>query len=203
MAKDPITQAKADRNDLRTAMTVGALIIGVLAYDSIQRVIHLFSIPGAVTVTTPVPTQQITAAIGEGAPASVDTAALVVEGANTVSVVCLVLAIVLRALCLIAVAALGVVVCRRLLRGIVFDSRNTRLTFFMSMGLLVAAVGGPWLETMGLNGVFAAVGGEFGDGRWLLFRDGTTLFVAAIAVGVLVIVFRRGTRLAKETEGLV
>jgi hypothetical protein len=122
---------------------------------------------------------------------------------NTVSVVSLVLAIALRSLCLIAVAALGVVLCRRLLRGIVFDQVNSRLTFVMSMGLLAAGLVGPWFENMGLNGVLAALGGDYGDARWLLFRDGIPLFVAAIAVGVLVIVFRRGIRLAKETEGLV
>lgn len=203
MVKDPITQAKADRNDLLTAIIVGALIIGGLLYDGIRRISELFGTPDAVTVTTPVPTQQITAAIGAGTAATVDTATLVVEGVNTLSVVSLVLAIALRALCLMAVAALGIVVCRRLLRGVVFDRLNTRLTFLMSGGLLVATLIGPWLETLGLNGVFAAAGGEFNDARWLLFRDGTPLFVAAIAVGVLVIVFRRGTRLAQETEGLV
>jgi hypothetical protein len=37
----------------------------------------------------------------------------------------------------------------------------------------------------------------------LLFTDGIPLFIAAIAVGVLVIVFRRGSALQRETEGLV
>lgn len=203
MAKDIATQAKADRNDLLTAITVGALVIGVLVYDGVQRLVDLFGTPGAITVTTHVPTQQITAAIGDGTAATVGSATLVVEGVNVISVICLVLAIALCALCLIAVAALGVVLCGRLLRGVVFDQVNARLTFAMSMGLLAAGLVGPWFENMGLNGVFAALGGDYGDGRWLLFRDGIPLFVAAIAVGVLVIVFRRGARLQKETEGLV
>jgi hypothetical protein len=196
-------QAKADRNDLFTAMIVGALAIGVLVYDAVRRLVELFSTAGAVTVTAPVPAQTITAAIGDGAPGTTDMATLVVEGVNTVSVVSLVLAIALRAVCLIAVAVLAVIVCQRLLSGVVFDQLNTRLTFATSIGLLAAGLIGPWFESMGLNGAFAALGGDFGDDRWLLLRDGIPLFVAAIAVGVLVIVFRRGARLQKETEGLV
>ncbi|MFS0910533.1 hypothetical protein AB3M89_01995 [Microbacterium sp. 179-I 3D2 NHS] len=203
MAKDAATQAKADKNDLITAMVVGALVIGVLVYDGVRRIADLFAAPGLVTVTSPVPTQSITAEIGSGVAASIDRATLVAADVNIISVVSLVLSIVFPTLALIAVAALGVVLCRRLLDGVVFDRVNARLTFVMSMGLLAAGLARPWFENMGLNGVFAALGGDFADGRWLLMRDGIPLFVAAIAVGVLVIVFRRGARLQKDAEGLV
>lgn len=196
-------QVRADRNDLNTAIVVGALVIGWLLYDAIQGIAGLFGTAGAVTVTTRVPAQEITAAIGAGAQATIDTATLVVADVNAISIGSLVLAIGLRAMCLIAVAVLGVLLCRRLMRGILFDRVNTRLTFAMSMGLLAAGLIGPWFENMGLNGVFAALGGEFDDQRGLLFSDGIPLFVAAIAVGVLVIVFRRGTALQKDAEGLV
>jgi hypothetical protein len=73
----------------------------------------------------------------------------------------------------------------------------------MSMALIAGGLVGPWFENLGLNGVFAALGGEFDGHRWLLFTDGIPLFIAAIAVGVLVIVFRRGSALQRETEGLV
>ncbi len=197
------SKIKADRNDLNTAIAVGALVVAWLLYDGIRGIAGLFGTAGSVTVTTRVPAQEITAAIGDGAPAIVDSATLVVAGVNTISIISLVLAITLRALCLIAVAVLGVVLCRRLMRGILFDRVNTSLTFAMSIGLLAAGLVGPWFENMGLNGVFAALGGEFDDQRWLLFSDGIPLFVAAIAVGVLVIVFRRGVALQKDTEGLV
>lgn len=197
------SKVKADRNDLNTAIVVGALVIAWLLYDSIRGIVDLFGTAGSVTVTTRVPAQEITAAIGEGARATVDSATLVVADVNAISIGSLVLAIALRALCLIAVAVLGVIVCRRLMRGILFDRVNTRLTFSMSIGLLAAGLVSPWFENMGLNGVFAALGGEFDDHRWLLLTDGVPLFVAAIAVGVLVIVFRRGNMLQKDAEGLV
>lgn len=202
-SKDAAKQARADRNDFNVAIAVGALVIGWLLFDGIRGIAGLFAAPGSVTVTTRMPAQEITAAIGEGATATVESAILVVADVSTISVVSLVLAIALRALCLIAVAVLGVIVCRRLMRGILFDGVNTRLTFVMSVGLLVAGLIGPWFENMGLNGVFAALGSEFGDQRWLLFADGIPLFIAAIAAGVLAIVFRRGHSLQKDAEGLV
>lgn len=195
-------QMKADRSDLNAAIIVGALVIGWLVYDSIRRIGDLFATAGAVTVTTRVPSQDMTVPIGTGAPATIDSATLVVADVNAISVGSLVVAIALPALCLISVAALGVIVCLRLMRGVVFDRVNTGLTFAASMGLLAAGVISHWFENMGLNGVFAALGGEFDD-QWLLLADEIPLFISAIAVGVLVIVFRRGSALQRETEGLV
>ncbi|WP_460796553.1 hypothetical protein [Microbacterium sp. GXF0217] len=194
---------KSDRSDLSFAVTVGALVVAFLVYDGIRQLVELFETSGAVTVRTRVPEQEITVAIGSGAPGTVDLATLVVSGVNSVSVASLVVSIVASTSALVAAAVLGVLVCRRLFRGIVFDATNTRLTFWMSMSLLAAGLLGAWFENMGLNGVFAALGGSFDDGRWLLFGDAIPLYVAAIAVGVLVIVFRRGAALQKETEGLV
>jgi len=46
------------------------------------------------------------------------------------------------------------------------------------------------------------LGGEY-DGQWGALSVLFPWFLAAIAVGVLVIVFRRGEHLQRETEGLV
>ena len=194
---------KSDRNDLSFAVAVGALVVAFLVYDGIRQVVELFGTPGAVTVRTRVPEQEITVAVGDGAPGTVDLATLVVSEVNSISVASLVVSIVASTTALAAAAVLGVLVCRRLFRGIVFDATNTSLTFWMSMSLLAAGLLGAWFENMGLNGVFAALGGSFDDGRWLLFVELIPLYVAAIAVGVLVIVFRRGTALQKDAEGLV
>lgn len=203
MAKDPQLQARRDRNDLLTGIVVGAIVVGFLAYDGIRRVTELFVVPDAVTVTTRVAAQEIIAAIGDGAPATAEIVTLAASGVNGISVASFVIAIVLRAACLIAVAVIAVIVCLRLLRGIVFDRVNSGMMFAVSMLLLVAAVVPHFFETMGFNGVFAALGEDFSDARWLFFRDVVPLFIAAMAMGVLVIVFRRGSALQRETEGLV
>jgi hypothetical protein len=195
-------QAVVDRNDLNTAIVVGAMVVAWLVYDGIRGVTGLFATPDAVTVATRVPSFTGTAPIGDGAEATVVTAILAVPDVSPISVGSLVIAVVLKALLLVGVTVLGVIVCRRLMRGIVFDRANTMLSFWMSMGLLAAGLAPTFFENMGLNGVFAALDGEF-DEQWALFLDGAPLFIAAIAVGVLVIVFRRGAALEKDAEGLV
>jgi hypothetical protein len=128
---------------------------------------------------------------------------MIVHDVNTLSVVCLVLGIGLTTTGLVTATVLGTVLCRRMLQAKVFDRVNVRLTFAISLVLLVTGIGGGmWFPTMGLNGVFAAIGAEFNDQPRLLL-DSTPVLVAALAVGVLVIVFRRGTALQRETEGLV
>lgn len=202
MAKDPQKQAKRDKDDLVSAIVVGALVIGLLLYTGIRHMVTLFSAPGAITVEAPLGGQPITANIGTGAEATVSSATLVVQNVNVISIGSLVLAVALSTACLIAATVLSVLVCRRLLKGVIFDRTNTNLTAAVSMCLLAAGLVGPWFENMGLNGVFAALNGEF-DGQWQLFFDRAPLFVAAITAGVLVIVFQRGATLQKDAEGLV
>lgn len=195
-------QERRDAGDLTAAVVAGAVAVALLVYDAVRRIIALFADPAGITVEAPITPQAITADIGGGASATVDTATLVVADVNTVSVVSLVLSIALGSACLIAAAVLAVLVCRRLLRGIVFDRVNANFTTAISMLLLAGGLADVWFENMGLNGVFAALGDEF-DAQWELFLQMVPLFVAAMAVGVLVIVFQRGIRLQRDTEGLV
>lgn len=190
------------RNDLVWAVAVGVLVIGVVLYDVIRQIVELFASPDGITVRAPLPEQAITADIAGGIDATVDAATLTVADVNPVSVASLVLGAVLTAAGLITATALATMVCRRLLRGIVFDGRNTRLVTGASIALLAAALCDLVLRTMGLNGVFAAAGGEF-DGQQQLFLEQLPLFGAAFAVGVIGIVFGRGHTLQKDTEGLV
>lgn len=201
MARTPELQARRDRSDLVTGVIVGALVIAFLLFRGVNAVVSLFATPGAISVDVPIPAQVVSTGLGEGTEATITSGTLVVADVNTVSVVCLVLAIVLSTLGLVAAAALGVWSCIRMLRGKVFDRVNVRLLFFLSMSFLLAWAGEYCFRTMGLNGVFAALD-EFG-GRTNLDLTSISLVVAAVAVGVLVIVFRRGAALQKETEGLV
>ncbi|HWS50496.1 MAG TPA: hypothetical protein VN241_05760 [Microbacterium sp.] len=202
MTRDPQVQAKRDRADLVTAVVVAALAVAVLLYDGVSRISALFVTPGAITVETPFDAQTVTVDVGGGTPATVASATLVVQDVNAVSVVSLVAAIVIGTAGLIAAAVLAAAVCRRLLRGHVFDRVNVILTFWVSLSLLIGSLGAVWFHNMGLNGVLAAVGGEF-DGQAELMLQAVPLFVAAMAAGVLVIVFRRGAELQRDAEGLV
>lgn len=202
MARTPELQARRDRSDLVTGVIVGALAIAFLVFRGANAVVSLFATPGAVTVDAPIPAQVVTTGLGEGTGATITSGILVVADVNAVSVICLVLAIVLSTLGLVAAAALGAASCIRMLRGRVFDQVNVRLLFALSMSLLLAWAGEYWFWHMGLNGVFAALDDEF-RGQTELNLTGVPLVVAAIAVGVLVIVLRRGVALQKDSEGLV
>ncbi|GAB3632799.1 hypothetical protein GCM10027421_21520 [Microbacterium shaanxiense] len=201
MARTPELQARRDRSDLVTGVIVGAVVIAFLLYRGANAVASLFAAPGAVTVDAPIPAQKVMTGLGQGTEATVTSGTLVVADVNTVSVICLVLAIVLSTLGLVAAATLGVCSCIRMLRGRIFDRVNVRLLFLLSMSFLLAWAGEYCFRTMGLNGVFAALD-EYG-GRTDLDLASISLVVAAVSVGVLVIVFRRGVALQKETEGLV
>lgn len=190
------------RNDILYGIVACLIATGFVVYDSIQRIGELFSAPGAISARTPLPSQGITAEVGGGTSATIDSAVLTVPGVNTVSIVCLVLGIVLSAVGLILAAVLAATVCVRLLRGIVFDRINIGLLTAVSIALTAAALCDMAFRTMGLNGVFAAAGGEFNAQRGLLFEQ-LPLFGVAFAVGLLVIVFRRGVALQKDAEGLV
>ncbi|MDQ0642813.1 hypothetical protein [Microbacterium murale] len=202
MARTPELQARRDRTDLWTGIIVGALVIAFVSFRGTSAVVSLFATPGAITVDAHIPAQVITTRLGEGTEATVTSGTLVVADVNTVSVICLVLAIVLGALGLAAAAALGAWSCIRMLRGTVFDQLNVRLLFALSLSLLLAWAGEYWFRNMGLNGVFAAIDEDF-RGQTAFNLATVPLLVAAIAVGVLVIVFRRGTALQKDAEGLV
>lgn len=202
MPRTPELQARRDRSDLLTGIIVGALVIAFLLVRGTNALVSLFATPGAVTVDAPLPAQVISTRLGDGAAATITSGTVVVADVNTVSVICLVLAIVLSTLGLVAAAVLGVSSCIRMLRGRVFDQVNVRLLFSLSLSLLIAWAGEYWFRIMGLNGVFAALDDEF-RAQTELTLAGISLVVAAVAVGVLVIVFRRGVALQRDAEGLV
>ncbi|WP_309103875.1 hypothetical protein [Microbacterium sp.] len=203
MTRDPQVQAKRDRADLMTAVVVAALAVAALVYDSVARISALFATPGAITVAAPFDAQTVTVDVGGGSTtAMITSGTLVVEDVSVISVVSLVAAIVTGSAGLIAAAVLASAVCRRLLRGHIFDRINVILTFWVSLSLLIGSLGAVWFQNMGLNGVLAATGGEF-DGQAELMLQAVPFFVAAMAAGVLVIVFRRGAELQRDAEGLV
>jgi hypothetical protein len=200
--RDPRVQARADHNDLVVVVALGSLAVALLMYSGIRRIADLFASPGALTVEMPIPSQPITAQIGTGADALVTDAVVIVSGVNTVSIACLVLGIVINTLGLTGATVVAVLACRRLISGIIFDTVNVRLMYAISMCLLVAGVGQYSLSIMGLNGVYEALDAEFSDHVQLIFAEVPT-FAAAVATGVLPIVFRNGAVLRNETEGLV
>ncbi len=202
MTRTPELQARRDRGDLWTAVVVGTLVAAGIAAIAIREIRGLFGVPGTVTATVPVDPQTVPLSVGTGIAGTITSAEVSVADVSPVAIACLVIAVVLTAVGLIAATALGSLVCVRMLRGSVFSRQNTRALFAISMLLLAAPLAGSFFSNMGLNGLFTSLGEEY-DGQWAATLALAPWFLAAIAVGVLVIVFRRGEHLQRETEGLV
>lgn len=202
MTCTPELQARRDRGDLWTAIIVGAVVAIGIAAVAVRAIVEMFSVPGSVTATIPVDPQTFPLSVGAGTAGTVTSAQVSVPGVSPVATACFVIAVFLSSGGLIVATALGSLVCARMLRGAVFSKQNTRALFAISMLLLFAPLAGSFFRNMGLNGLFATLGAEY-DGQWGALSVLFPWFLAAIAVGVLVIVFRRGEHLQRETEGLV
>jgi hypothetical protein len=202
MTRSAELQAQRDRTDLWAAIIVCAVVIVVIVNQAVTAIAELFSVPGAVTTTVPIGPDAVPLPAGAGFTGTVISAQVSEPGVSPVATACFVIGIVLAALGLIAATALGCLFCVRMLRGKAFSRSNTRVLFAISMLLLLAPVAGSFFRNMGLNGLFAAAGSEY-DGQWDATMALLPAFVAAIAVGVLVIAFRRGEHLQRDTEGLV
>ncbi|MGX1703701.1 hypothetical protein [Microbacterium sp. NPDC055357] len=200
MSTKPDLQARRDRSDLWAAIIVAALAAVFVVRATSESITVMFSRPGAIIADTPVVASDVT--LADGIPAVVSTAQVVTEGVSPVTATVLVTGIVLFSASLLAAIVLACLLCRNLLRAIVFSRTNTRLLFAISMVLLFGSLGGTWFRMMGLNGVFAALGSTF-DQQFALFVEGAPTLIAVLAAGVLVIVFRRGDHMQRDAEGLV
>ncbi|MGI6877188.1 hypothetical protein [Microbacterium sp. gxy059] len=195
-------QNKNDRSDIGTVVTVGILVVAYILYVAVTRLSEMFSVPGSVTAPVPMPASDSTVSTGLDAAASADTVLLSVAGVNAISTGSFVVSIALPALAYASAALLGIRICRNLLRGDVFSPANARITTVASLLLAGGALVGAFFRVLGLNGMLAAAGGDFGEHTRVML-DVAPVFLAAIAIGVLPVIFRRGLALQKETEGLV
>lgn len=201
MARTLEAQARSDRADLRAAVVVSIVVAAVIVNQAYIALWGLFRTPGSVTTSIVVPAQTVPISLGSATEGLVTEAQVSVSGVAPVAVIFLVVGILITAFGLLAATILGALFCVRLLRGVLFIRSNTAILFAISMLLLGAPLLGSFFEHMGMNGVMARLGAE--DVSQWAYTLQLMPILAAMAVGVLVIVFRRGERLQRDTEGLV
>ena len=130
---------------------------------------------------------------------------------NAVSVVAIIAAIALWALAAAAVVAAVTLVAWNFLRGRFFVTGNARAFDVIGWTLVLAPIAIVMLETMGRNGVTAALGIGGGEPvHPIEFWTIAPVFAIGVTVGLVAVAFRRGIRLhgenrelERETEGLV
>ena len=192
----------ADRAALGLTVVIGA---GVTVWTIVQAVISLAGIiPNRnVPVTASFTDTPATLPLGPGGAAvDVVTQQAVIEVSGLIPIVhiSLILAEVFSALTVLVTVVCACLVIRNLVRGRAFVLANLGLvgTATMAVGLGFILT---WLfGTMGANGAVASLGGDYENSGTAI--DPLVIFGIA-ALGALTVAFQVGSRLQKETEGLV
>lgn len=138
---------------------------------------------------------------GAGVAVRVQEATISAPETPLISVVSHIVAVAGGALAMLVVVACLTWLCLNISRARIFDRANERL-----LSACAAATGLGWLVsllfgTMTINGAFASI--SDGDYDNVLAEVNFTPLIATFVFGVLAAAFRVGSRLQKETEGLV
>lgn len=210
------TTSKATRSETADAITVilyAAAALVTVAFATILRVASTFR-ETRIAWTIPIDQQPISATTDSGAisiEGFADEAMIIASGVDAVSVAAIIAAIALWALAALLVIASVTLVAWNFLRGRFFVGANVWAFNIIGWTLVGAPILIVMLETMGRNGVTAALGlGEGEPVHPIEFWTIAPFFATGVTVGLVAVAFRRGIRLQhekaaleKETEGLV
>ncbi|MGU3426046.1 hypothetical protein [Microbacterium sp. GbtcB4] len=207
------TTTRSERADAITVILYAAAALVTVGIATVLRVGSTFRDDG-IAWSLPIDEQPISATTDSGQisiEGIAQEAMVFATGVNGVSIAAIVAAIALWALAAVAVIGAVTLVAWNFLRGRFFVAGNARAFDVIGWTLVLAPMAIVMLETMGRNGVTAALG--LGDGEpvhpiefWAI----APIFATGVTVGLIAVAFRRGIRLQqekvvleKETEGLV
>ncbi|WP_144882042.1 hypothetical protein [Microbacterium paraoxydans] len=207
------TTTRSERADAITVILYAAAALVTVGIATVLRVGSSFRDDG-IAWSLPIDEQPISATTDSGQisiEGIAQEAMVFATGVNGVSIAAIVAAIALWALAAVAVIGAVTLVAWNFLRGRFFVAGNARAFDVIGWTLVLAPMAIVMLETMGRNGVTAALG--LGDGEpvhpiefWAI----APIFATGVTVGLIAVAFRRGIRLQqekvvleKETEGLV
>lgn len=197
---------RSERADAITVLIIGAIAVGALAVITTLRALQTFRSDGIGWIL-PVDQQPIDATIGSGV-ASIrgyaTEALVIVPDVNAVSIAALVTSLTVWALSALLVVSGTMWIAWSFLRGRFFTAGTVRTLGVISWTLAGAPAILLLLDTMARNGILAALHAEKADDGHVTVAWGSLPIVATgIALGLITVALRRGTRLQKETEGLV
>ena len=213
MTTTATTPTRSEKADAVTVILYAAIALVTVALATALRVAGTFRETG-IAWTVPIDQQPITASTDSGTisiEGFADEAWIIASDVNAVSVAAIIAAIALWALAGITVIAGVTLVAWNFLRGHFFVRANVWAFTAIGWTLVGAPILIVMLETMGRNGVTAALGlGEGQPAHPLEFWTIAPFFATGVTVGLIAVAFRRGIRLQdekaaleKETEGLV
>ena len=207
------TTTRSEKADAITVILYAAAALVTVVFATIRGVARPYGVLGSAW-TIPIDQQPISATTDSGAisiEGFADEALIIASDVDTASIVAIVAAIVLWVLASVMVIAGVTLVAWNFLRGRFFVRPNVWAFNAIGWTLVGAPILIVMLETMGRNGVTAALG--LGDGEPvhpLEFWTIAPFFAIGVTVGLIAVAFRRGIRLQnekdaleKETDGLV
>lgn len=208
-----VTATRSERADASAVIFYAAAALVAVGLATVLRVGSTFRDDG-IAWTLPIDEQPISATTDSGQisiEGIAQEAMVFATGVNSVSIAAIVAAIALWALAAVAVIGAVTLVAWNFLRGRFFVAGNARAFDVIGWTLVLAPMAIVMLETMGRNGVTAALG--LGDGEPvhpIEFWAVAPIFATGVTIGLIAVAFRRGIRLQqekvvleKETEGLV
>ncbi|WP_336643512.1 hypothetical protein [Microbacterium sp. MMO-113] len=208
-----VTATRSERADAITVILYAAAALVTVGLATTLRVGSTFRDAG-IAWSIPIDEQPISATTDSGQisiEGIAQEAMVFATGVNGVSIAAIVAAIALWALAAVAVIGAVTLVAWNFLRGRFFVAGNARAFDVIGWTLVLAPMAIVMLETMGRNGVTAAL--SLGDGKPvhpIEFWAVAPIFATGVTVGLIAVAFRRGIRLQqekvvleKETEGLV
>lgn len=208
-----VTATRSERADAITVILYAAAALVTVGLATTLRVGSTFRDAG-IAWSIPIDEQPISATTDSGQisiEGIAQEAMVFATGVNGVSIAAIVAAIALWALAAVAVIGAVTLVAWNFLRGRFFVAGNARAFDVIGWTLVLAPMAIVMLETMGRNGVTAAL--SLGDGEPvhpIEFWAVAPIFATGVTVGLIAVAFRRGIRLQqekvvleKETEGLV
>ncbi|OIJ29873.1 hypothetical protein [Microbacterium sp. LCT-H2] len=207
------TATRSERADASAVIFYAAAALVAVGLATVLRVGSTFRDDG-IAWTLPIDEQPISATTDSGQisiEGIAQEAMVFATGVNSVSIAAIVAATALWALAAVAVIGAVTLVAWNFLRGRFFVAGNARAFDVIGWTLVLAPMAIVMLETMGRNGVTAALG--LGDGEPvhpIEFWAVAPIFATGVTIGLIAVAFRRGIRLQqekvvleKETEGLV
>lgn len=199
MATDAAT--RSERADAITVILYAAAALVTVGVATALRVASTFRDAG-IAWSMPIDEQPISATTDSGQisiEGIAQEAMVFATGVDGVSIAAIVAAIALWALGAVAIIGAVTLVAWNFLRGRFFVPGNARAFDLIGWTLVLAPIAIVMLETMGRNGVTAALG--LGDGEPvhpIEFWTIAPIFAIGVTVGLIAVAFRRGIRLQQE-----
>ncbi|MCR2764946.1 hypothetical protein NQ152_15670 [Microbacterium sp. zg.B48] len=197
---------RRERADLMAPLIAAVALAVVVVVTTVIRWLETFT-PAGLVAGVPFPGVPVDFSPAEGEPVTsvhVTAGDIVARGVNSVSTVSLGLSIVVGALAWLAVIAVFATLAVRFLHGRFFDRGNPRLLDAAAWTMLGGALAVYMLETFGRNGVLAAAGlSGYVPPSWAVAAPFIPIWIAAMALGLISLAFRRGIRMQRDSEGLV